>query len=618
MRLFSVLLLICLLAACAPAPERLLPTLAVLPSSTPPPLLLRPWQSAAGALDGPADQDTWQFTGRAGEAITLRTVVPSGQPPRLTLQRADGPALAQGASLALTLTEDAVYLVQVQPADAAPVQYEIGLGYADRGPFPTATDLPLRVGVPTPTPAYSGSGTYLGSLAAGEERRGRLNAAEEQVYTYSARAGTLFSVTLERRSGDLNPALRLVSPQGQTLAQDDDSGGAVDAALRNVRLPADGVYSLHLTGGGQPGDYALTLREGPQPFVMEATPPPTASPTPPYNPPALAFVDSNARLADHVPVLGTLARPGAFARYSFYAEAGQVFTLSVLPTASSGLRPLIELYDPDGGLLATASGRTSRHNGGALLLAVPATLTGPYFIILTGEDDTAGDFVLSFGLGTSHTDVYRGEAVAETRHEGTLTQRGVREVWGVAAAAGDVLTVAVSGGMDPLLEVYDPAGTLLLRDDNGGGGTTALVRVLTLPQAGVYTLRVSDASGQNIGGYTLVWRYISRVPTPTPAPAGMALLTVSAAVAVDDYAFYVFQGQAGQRVRVVVQAAGPGFDPVAVLLGPDGSPLAQGDDSGDALDADFVATLPADGTYSVRVNGYLSGGGFHLRVILLP
>jgi hypothetical protein len=85
-----------------------------------------------------------------------------------------------------------------------------------------------------------------------------------------------------------------------------------------------------------------------------------------------------------------------------------------------------------------------------------------------------------------------------------------------------------------------------------------------------------------------------------------------------EYRFYSFQGRLGQRVRVQVRAfPGSGLDAVAVLIDPQGREIAQGDDSPNSLDVDFVALLPADGSYQVRVNGYLSAGLYEVRVALL-
>jgi hypothetical protein len=75
------------------------------------------------------------------------------------------------------------------------------------------------------------------------------------------------------------------------------------------------------------------------------------------------------------------------------------------------------------------------------------------------------------------------------------------------------------------------------------------------------------------------------------------------------YLSYPFQGFAGQHVGIQVIAISPELDPVAVLQAPDGTIIAQGDDSEDSLNPIFEAVLPVTGTYVLRVNGYNATSG---------
>jgi hypothetical protein len=126
---------------------------------------------------------------------------------------------------------------------------------------------------------------------------------------------------------------------------------------------------------------------------------------------------------------------------------------------------------------------------------------------------------------------------------------------------------------------------------------------------------VSAAGAASVGNYTLVWRYINAAPTPTPMPGVVPMFTVQDVLPRDTYRFYPFQGQQGQQIQIRVRAVPNSLlDPVAALLDPDGEEIVSVDDSDGTLNPRFTFTIPENGTYTVRVNGYLSEGAFELVV----
>jgi hypothetical protein len=69
---------------------------------------------------------------------------------------------------------------------------------------------------------------------------------------------------------------------------------------------------------------------------------------------------------------------------------------------------------------------------------------------------------------------------------------------------------------------------------------------------------------------------------------------------------WFFDGVEGQFVIINIYGDGES-DPRARLITPGGKVLARDDDSGEGFDVYLSATLPADGTYTVRVDMF--GGG---------
>ena len=620
-----LLLCLCLFSACSPADNAPLPTLAVLPTLPPQDTagLLNFWQAVNGTLTSAEQVARWHFSGQAGDAIRLRALGPVN----LALTQAGVTLAEANDTLETTLPEAGLYEVHVRLQSGDSGSYELGLGYTDR-PNPasfTATPPPQTVGVPTPTPPFAALGVFTGALDDGDSLAGAFRAADEQhVYTFEGQRGQYVSVGLSPVSGEVDPLLTLYSPAGAALALDDNSGGSLAALLRNIPLREDGLYSLQASGGGFTGAYQITLARSttPQPITPTIIAQPTLTPLDVRLAATPAPVPAESRLQDHVPVIGSISRPGLIQRYFFTAAPGDFVTVGARSLEPETLRMVVDIITPAGELLRSATMETSENGDEALVALLPITEENAYTVLVTAEDGGTGDFLLSYGKGNSREGIQRGQAEADTPYQSVLSRRAVRDVWLAQLYEGDVITATVSplnNALDPVLELAGPDGELLVQDDNSGGYPNPLLREVHIPASGVYELRVSAANADSIGPYRLVWRYVTTAPTFTPAPPSYPLMSVNDDVAEGDYSFYPLQAQAGQRLRVQVNALpGSELDPVAVLLDAAGNEIARGDDSDTDLNPRFTVDIPADGTYTVRVNGYLSGGAFELLVEVLP
>lgn len=79
---------------------------------------------------------------------------------------------------------------------------------------------------------------------------------------------------------------------------------------------------------------------------------------------------------------------------------------------------------------------------------------------------------------------------------------------------------------------------------------------------------------------------------------------------------YTFTGRAGQRIDITMSSRQ--IDTYLILLDPDGRDVAQDDDGGGGTNSRIVATLPADGTYTVFANSYGEGevGNYTLQAAI--
>lgn len=96
-------------------------------------------------------------------------------------------------------------------------------------------------------------------------------------------------------------------------------------------------------------------------------------------------------------------------------------------------------------------------------------------------------------------------STASNVNVGVIGTTGDEDVWQFPASAMDTLSVGLDQtgaavGFDAVMELRDPTGALVARQNNNGGepGGAEFINVLNLPLSGVYTVRISQ-TGMNPG-----------------------------------------------------------------------------------------------------------------------
>lgn len=624
LRLLVIILFSGLCGCTSSTNDESLPTLLAIDSTQPtstlePPQVLQFWQPATDEIDD-LTVDTWLFEAQAEDEITLRAI---GRGVEVTLELIDtrGQTLQTGRTIQTTLPASGQYTVYVE-ADAGGT-YELGLSYSGQ-PNPSEiapTPLPVIVGIPTPLPISADLGTFIAELDNGQTLAGQLSAADNRhVYTFLGETEQYLTVETVRVSGEFDPFVTLYSVDGLPLAVDANSGINASGILRNIRLNSQGFYTIQVDGRGGSGVYSVKLAFSEQPVPVTPTVIFVSTPTrvAPILTPIYPTAVFGERLANHQPVIGQLETSSDVQRHSFEAFAGEVITLGVIPAVESGLIPRVELYDPDGVPVAVVSGLTSPTSREALIPTYAAAISGPYTAFITAEGETFGEYLISYGAGSTYQDRMLGEALFDQQKEGVFDRQGTRHVWYAHLRQGDVITAAVqvtTGALDPILELVSETGELLGLDNRSGGVGKPLLNGVTIPRTGLYYLRVRASQFDRLGGYSLIWRYVDVAPTVTPPQGLTRVLSITDTITENAYLFYPFQGRAGQTLRIsVVAEFGNSLDPVVALLDADAAILVEGDDSENSLNPQVYVAIPADGTYTVRVNGYLSAGKFDLIV----
>lgn len=229
---------------------------------TAPPAITRPVQAGEtvqGTINNDAYAVRYTFDGQAGEAIGIRMNRVSGDlDPYLVLLGPDGARLADNDDDPQGFNRDAYLRGFELPVSG---QYVIVATRFQEDIGPTSGDFTLTLEMGSALPASLNIGDSVdGTIGGGVSQR---------QYVFEARAGDVVTIRMERTGGDLDPLLVVLDPQGRELARNDDAPLPSDynAALQNLRLPADGRYVIVATrfqedAGLSEGTFRLRLERG--------------------------------------------------------------------------------------------------------------------------------------------------------------------------------------------------------------------------------------------------------------------------------------------------------------------------------------------------------------------
>lgn len=321
------------------------------------------------------------------------------------------------------------------------------------------------------------------------------------IYSFRAAQGDIIDIEMVRRSGDLDPYVRLADATGRVLAANDDLIGVlgVDSAIQQFVVPQTGTYFIVATrygfeAGQSAGNFSLQLSEADDSGLGNS--PLTALPI------GDAEITLDDAVGDERPAryFSFTARQNDLVNIRMTRLTGDLDALLVLTNAS-----LNELTRND-----DASNETQ--NAAIRDYLIPAD--GTYTIIATRfEQDagtTGGTFRLSFenqgdAFGEVPPDVRRIQyGTSLTGNIDATTPSVTYAFWG---RAGDVVRVTMdrsTGDLDPVVNLRSADGqTVLFSDDDGGANRNARIDRFSLPTTGVYLVEATGFSGGS-GSYVLV------------------------------------------------------------------------------------------------------------------
>ena len=139
------------------------------------------------------------------------------------------------------------------------------------------------------------------------------------------------------------------------------------------------------------------------------------------------------------------------------------------------------LYSPAGAALWT-------YDRGGTTVPIPGGLATVSGCVVT---------VVATGQGVS---IAGALAATDCAAPSKATSKG--DVYMFTGAAGQTVTITMTGGFDTFLNLVGPDGTLVASDDDSGGGTNSRI-VLRLATAGAYRIEATAFSASGLGAYTL-------------------------------------------------------------------------------------------------------------------
>jgi hypothetical protein len=502
-----------------------------------------------GRLGGPAVAAEWAFQAQAGERINL---VVNGQfDSYLELYGPEGGLIASnddsGASLNAALFDIQIrqsgrHTILVRGYNTEPLPYALAL----TGGHPTLNQGVLNAGEPHPV----------------------ILSEQGSKWSYQGQKNTYLTITATADQ-PIDTFLALYGPDSMLLASDDDSGPDLNAEIVEFQLPADGLYTVQARAVGQTGLATVTLQQSDK-------------------------LAGGGELPFGLSQSGTI-QPGRAHRWYFSGQAGQIINVTL---TSADFDTFVELRNSQEVLLVENDDQAGTTDSAIQQFILPADDT--YSLISRALSETAaGRYEIS--LKQVKVQTGGGPLRPDQPNEAVLLP-GQADRWFFAGQAGTFVTVrSRSNQLDTYLTLADPAGTVLVEDDDSGGGLDAALLDFPLPVSGEYQVLVSSARADSdqAGVYE-----IDLTMGETLAVTGQLLpdQPQKRSLAQEEQHSWLFEATAGSYVTVQMQS--DTLDTYLSLYNSEGTLLAVNDDFAgkQAALANFI--VPSDGQYRLVARAY--------------
>ena len=300
----------------------------------------------------------------------------------------------------------------------------------------------------------------------------------------------------------------------------------------------------------------------------------------------------------------TTTTAGQNALYTFSGTTGQQFSINMSGSTYVGCNAVIvSMVKPDGTTLGSA-GLCNTATGFLDSQTLPTT--GTYTVKVDPQGTTTGSVTL---LLNSFADV-TGTISAGTALTATTTMAGQNARYTFNGTASQQFSINISGSTyvgcnAVVVSIVKPDGTTL-----GSAGlcntATGFLDSQTLPTTGTYTVKV-DPQGTTTGSVTVLLNSFADVTGTIASGTPVSVTTTTPG----QNALYTFSGVTGQSASVSTAGSTyTGCNAVVVsILKPDGTNLGSGGICNNTSGSFGPLSLPATGTYTVKVDPQGVGTG---------
>ena len=326
--------------------------------------------------------------------------------------------------------------------------------------------------------------------------------------TLDLQAGQTLAVALDPAS-TMIPLLFVTDPEGNTLGSTIAQIPGKDVFLQAATVTVDGTYSILVGSNASTGSYDLRIivNAGIETETYTQLSNNTLPAAQSLNNTFISLDGEAGSTAQRAAVLGSLGAEQGCDFYSFSLDALQ--TTSVALASTSGMNFTVDLLDSAGNLLTTGIHTDS---AAAAIHAFSSTISETYYLRVTGE----ADYSL---LVTRDAEFQREPNDTSLDAQDVSTSGGAlgfldasqapsqdEDWYRFWAGEGDTITVEtflpldgvnpLDTTLDPAVSLYDPAGNLLLFDDNSAADGINALLAHEASQSGYYRLQVLAQDGR--------------------------------------------------------------------------------------------------------------------------